>query len=133
VTRMLRGALALWLLVSGILAMAPAVSAAGSVFGGTWVSIDTDGSTQALAVGQGATPAVTYEDFFASSCADGGAPSTHFVATGRGTIDNATLFVEFRNGGCGRSAIGPFGLGFTYDASGDTLTDDFGITWFRFP
>jgi hypothetical protein len=131
--RMLTGTLALWVVAAGLLALAPTVSAASSVFAGTWLSIDTDGSTQVLAVGEGATPAVIYEDFYASSCAEGGSASTHFVATGRGAVDNTTLWVEFRNGGCGRHAIGPFGLGFSYDSGSDTLTDDFGITWYRFP
>jgi hypothetical protein len=131
--RMLTGTLALWLAAAGLLALAPAVSASSSVFAGTWLSIDTDGSTQLLAVGEGTTPAVIYEDFYASSCAESGSASTHFVATGRGTIDDGTLWVEFRNGGCGRNTIGPFGLGFSYDSGSDTLTDDFGITWYRFP
>ena len=131
--RTLTGVLALWLAAAGLVVLAPAVTAAGSVFAGTWVSIDTDGSTQALAIGQGTTPAVTYEDFYASSCAGDGAPSAHFVATGRGTIDGDTLWVEFRNGGRGRHTIGSFGLGFNYDSSHDALTDDFGVTWSRFP
>jgi hypothetical protein len=131
--RILAGVLAPWLLIVGLLALAPAVSAAGSGFAGTWVSIDTDGSTQALAIGRGSTPAVTYQDFYASSCAGDGAPSTHFIATGRGTISGDWLGVEFRNGGCGRYMIGPFGLGLSYDGNNDTLTDDFGITWYRFP
>ena len=132
--RMLTGALALWLAAAGLLALAPVVSAAGSAFSGTWVSIDTDdGSTQMLAVGRGSSPAVTYHDFYASSCFNGGSPSTHFVATGRGTVDGDVMWVDFRNGGCGRHKIGPFGLAFIYDAGADTLTDDFGITWFRSP
>lgn len=131
--RILTGGLALWLVAAGMLALAPAVSAADPGFAGTWVSIDTDGSTQALAIGRGSTPAVTYQDFYASSCASDGAPATHFVATGRGSIDGSSLGVEFRNGGCGRHMIGPFGLGFSYDAGSDTLNDDFGITWSRFP
>lgn len=131
--RVLTGILALWLVVAGMLALAPAVAAADPGFAGTWVSIDTDGSTQGLAIGRGSTPAVTYEDFYASSCANDGAQATHFVATGRGTIDGSSLWVEFRNGGCGWHKIGPFSLGFSYDAGSDTLTDDFGITWYRFP
>lgn len=131
--RILTGVLALWLVAAGLLALAPAVSAADAGFAGTWVSIDTDGSTQSLAIGRGSMPAVTYQDFYASSCANDGAPSTHFVATGRGTIDGASLWVEFRNGGCGQHKIGPFPLGFSYDGASDTLTDDFGITWYRFP
>jgi hypothetical protein len=133
VRRILTGGLALWLAVAGALAIAPAVTAAGSPFAGTWISIDSDGSTQALAIGRSATPAVTYEDFFASTCEANGSPATHFVATGRGFIDGDVLWVEFRNGGCGRHKIGPFGLGYTYDGGSDTLTDDFGITWYRFP
>ena len=131
--RIVTRALASWLLLAGLLVLAPAVSAADGGFAGTWVSIDGDGSTQTLAIGRGSNPSVTYQDFYASSCADDGAPSTHFVATGRGTIDGDWLGVEFRNGGCGRQMIGPFGLGFTYHGGRDTLTDDFGITWYRFP
>jgi hypothetical protein len=133
VRRILTGVVALWLVAAGLLALAPAVSAADPGFGGTWVSVDTDGSTQALAIGRGSTPAVTYMDFFASTCEEGGSPATHFVATGRGSIEGASMWVDFRNGGCGRHKIGPFGLGFTYDAASDTLTDTFEITWYRFP
>ena len=130
--RLLTGALALWLVGAGLLAVAPAVSAAGSVFSGTWVSIDTDDSTQMLAIGRGSSPAVTYQDFYASSaCA--GVPTAHFVATGRGTIEGDFMWVDFRNGGCGNHKFGPFGMGLSYDAGSDTLTDDFGITWYRFP
>jgi hypothetical protein len=125
--------LAIWLVAAGAHAIAPVASAADSAFAGTWVSIDTDGSTQALAIGHGPTPVVTYQDFYASSCVADGSPSSHFVATGRGTIDGPAMAVEFRNGGCGRVRIGPFGLGFHYDGDNDTLTDDFGVTWYRFP
>ena len=131
--RLLAGALALWLVMASMLAMAPAASATGSVFAGTWISTDSDGSTQGLAVGRGSAPAVTYQDFYASSCDGGGSPSTHFVATGRGYVDGDTLWVEFRNGGCGWHKIGPFPMALDYDAASDTLTDDFGITWHRFP
>jgi hypothetical protein len=129
---MLTGVLALWLVAASLLALAPAVSAASSVFAGTWVSIDTDDSTQMLAIGRGSSPAVTYQDFYASSaCA--GEPSTHFVATGRGTIEDDVMWVDFRNGGCGNHKFGPFGMGLFYDGGSDTLTDTFGIIWHRFP
>lgn len=131
--RKLTGVLALCLVAAGLLALAPAVSAASPGFAGTWVSVDSDGSMQGLAIGRGSTPTVTYQDFYASSCANAGSPSTHFVATGRGSVDGDSLWVEFRNGACGRHRIGPFGLGLGYDGGGDTLTDDFGITWYRFP
>ena len=130
--RLLTGALALWLVAAGLLAGASAVTAAAPGFAGTWASIDTDGSTQGLAVGRGANPAVTYLDFYASTCVADGAPA-QFVASGRGTVDGDSVWVDFRNGGCGRHRIGPFGLAFEYDAASDTLTDGFGITWFRYP
>lgn len=128
--RTMTGVLALWLVAAG-LALAPAAAAGGSTLAGTWVSIDTDGSTQTLAIGQGATPPVTFQDFYASSCDGAGAQSTHFVATGRAWIDESSMWVEFRNGGCGWRKIGPFGMYYVYDAGTDTLTDDFGVTWFR--
>ena len=131
--RLLTGVVALALAGTALLATVPAVAAAASGFAGTWVSTDTDGSTPALSVGRGAAPAVTYLDFYANTCAVAGSPATQFVATGRGSIDGASMWVDFRNGGCGRHKLGPFGLGFEYDAGADTLTDSFGITWSRFP
>ena len=131
--RTLTGIMAAWLAVAGLLAVVPGVSAADSAFAGTWISTDSDGSRQALSIGRGSNPAVTYLDFYANSCATAGARSTQFVATGRGTIDDTQLWVDFRDGGCGRHKLGPFGLGFWYDSGSDTLTDDFGITWYRFP
>lgn len=117
-----------------VLAFAPAAAAAGPDVAGTWVSIDTDdGSTQALAIGRGPMPATTYLDFYASSCAGAGSPSTQFVATGRAAIEGTSVRVDFRNGGCGWRKIGPFTLEFIHDPVGDTLTDGFGITWHRYP
>jgi hypothetical protein len=43
------------------------------------------------------------------------------------------MWVDFRNGGCGNHKLGPFGMALSYDVGSDTLTDDFGITWYRFP
>jgi hypothetical protein len=131
--RLLTGVVTLALAATALLATVPAVAAAASDFSGTWVSTDSDGSTQALSVGRGASPAVTYLDFYANSCATAGSPSTQFVANGRGSIDGASMWVDFRNGGCGRHKLGAFGLEFLYDGGSDTLTDSFGITWSRFP
>ena len=131
--RILTSVAAIWLAASVLRAMVPVAAAADPGFAGTWASTDTDGSAQTLAIGRGETPAVTYGDFYARSCDSDGAPSTHFVATGRGTIDDTFMWVDFRDGRCGRHAIGPFGLGFSYDGTSDTLTDDFGITWYRAP
>jgi hypothetical protein len=130
--RILTGVVALQLVAASLLALAPAVSAGGSAFAGTWMSIDTDGSTQMLAIGQGSTPAVTFQDFYASSCDGAGAQSTHFVANGSGSVEGDSLRVEFRNGGCGSRKIGSFGLTYSRDDNG-TLTDDFGVTWHRYP
>lgn len=68
-----------------------------------------------------------------SSANNAGSPATHFVATGRDSIDGASIWVEFRNGGCGWRAIGLSALESSYDGGSDTLTDDLGITWYLFP
>jgi hypothetical protein len=39
--------------------------------------------------------------------------------------------VDFHKSGCGRSGMGGFTLGWTYDNG--TLVDDFGIVWYRAP
>ena len=113
-----------------LLAVAP-VSAAGSVFAGTWTSTDTDGSFQMLTVSGGNAPSVTYQDFFASSCQNNGSRSTHWVSAGQGTVDGDALFVDFHKSGCGRFSIGAYSDAFFYDQGSDTLTDTFGIVWHR--
>jgi hypothetical protein len=124
--------LALGLSLVALLAFAPSASAAQSQFSGRWVSTDpADGSTQVLSVSAGDAPAVTYIDFYASSCASHGSPTTLFAAAGRGVADVDTLVVDFHKSGCGRSGMGGFTLGWTYDNG--TLVDDFGIVWYRAP
>ncbi len=123
--------------VVGQLAMAlfitaSSVSAAGSVFSGTWLSTDFDGSTQALVVSGGTSPRVTYEDFYASSCDVNGFPATHWVSAGVGSVDGNTLSVDFHKSGCGIFSIGAYSDAWFYDPATDTLTDSFGITWSRF-
>ena len=124
--------LALGLSLVARLAFAPSVSAAQTQFSGMWVSTDpADGSTQVLLISAGDTPAVTYIDFYASSCANRGSPTTHFTAAGHGVVDADTLVVDFHKSGCGRSGMGGSTFGSTYDSG--TLVDDFGIVWDRAP
>jgi hypothetical protein len=115
-----------------VLLTAPSVLAASSQFAGTWLSIDTDGSTQTLVVSGGSSPAVTYEDFYASSCANNGSPATHWVSAGSGSVDGNVLSVEFHKSGCGWSSIGGYSATWVYDPATDTLTDDFGNVYYRF-
>ena len=117
-----------------VLVTASAVMAAGpkSAFTGTWISTDTDGSTQRLKVASGNAPAVIFQDFYESGCEGAGSVPTHWTSNGRGTVDGDTLFVWFRTSGCGAFSIGEFGLAWDYDAGTDTLTDGV-ITWYRFP
>ncbi len=126
--------LAFALLVGAQLLLAPAAFASGSVFAGTWTSIDVpDGSTQLLSVSANGSPTVTYQDLFASGCANDGARSTVFAAVGKATIDGNVLDVSFAMSGCGSFKLGSFELPFTYDSAADTLTDGFGIVWHRRP
>jgi hypothetical protein len=121
-------ALSLALMASPVGA-APAV---GSQFAGMWVSIDPgDGSTQTLQVAAGGTPSVTYQDFFASACANNGSPSTHWVAAGRGWVTGDLLEIEYRKSGCGFFTIGGYYDYYEYNAGADTLTDSSGTTYTR--
>ena len=120
-------ALALQLVVGPVSA-----SPAGSgPFGGTWRSIDTDGSSQLLVVSRGASPSVVYQDFYASSCDNFGGAATHWVAAGMGSVDGDLLEVWFHKSGCGTFQKGGYGDAYLYDAGTDTLTDTFGIVWSR--
>ena len=120
--------LALGLSLVALLAFAPSVAAAQSQFSGMWVSTDPDdGSTQVLLISAGDEPAVTYIDFYASSCANGGSPTTLFTAAGRGVVDSDMLVVDFHKSGCGPVGKGGFTFAWTYDNG--TLVDDFGIVW----
>ena len=123
------------LLAALALAVAIPASALASpgttVFAGTWISTDYDGSTQLLLVSAGTQPSVTFEDFYASSCTAHGSPATHWVSAGQGEIDGDMLFVDFHKSGCGPFSIGGYSGAWTYDAGTDTLIDDADITWHR--
>jgi hypothetical protein len=108
-----------------------AAPAMGSQFAGMWVSTDFDGSTQTLQVSAGATPRVTYQDFYASGCDNHGSPSTHWVAAGQGWVDGDILVIDYHKSGCGFFTIGAYSDFYEYDAGTDTLTDSVGITWAR--
>ena len=123
------GGILLAVMVGGITAAATA-----SPFAGRWTSTDPgDGSSQALLVSAGSTPAVTFQDFYASSCANHGSPATQWTSAGRGEVDGDTLYVHFHKSGCGRFNIGQYDDWYAYDAGSDTLTDSFGIVWQRNP
>jgi hypothetical protein len=118
------------------LSLAPAASAKSTPFAGVWVSTDlSDGSTQLLTVSGGSALTVTYQDFDASVCADVGG-STHWVATGSGTLmveQDGTLYgmaVQFKSAGCGsyRWADG-YPAWYFFNGEG-TLSDNFGNAWY---
>ena len=109
----------------------PAIAASTSPFAGTWTSTDTDGSSQMLIVSGGPSPSVIYQDFYASGCDNGGAPTTHWTAAGQGSIEDDVLFVSFHKSGCGPFGKGGYGDFYIYDGASDTLVDQFDITWSR--
>lgn len=119
-------------LILGLAIPAAAIAApASSPFAGTWVSTDTDGSSQLLIVSGGGHPSVVYQDFYASGCDNYAGPDTHWVAAGPGAIEGDTLFADFRKSGCGTFLQGGYSDFWVYDAGADTLTDSFGIEWQR--
>lgn len=117
--------------VIGHLLTATVAGGGASPFKGVWTSTDRDGSAQLLIVSSGATPAVTFEDFYASACARFGGPSTHWVSAGQGSVDGDLLIVAFHRSGCGSFGIGAYEGYWTYQPAFDTLIDTDGIEWSR--
>ena len=102
-----------------------------SPFTGSWESVDFDGSHQTLVVSSGATPSVTYQDFFASGCDNAGVPTTHWVAAGKGSVEGDVLGIQYGKSGCGRFLQGGYEDWYLYDADTDTLIDTADIVWTR--
>jgi len=122
------GGMLLAVVVAGV------VAAGTSPFAGRWTSTDPDdSSSQVLVVSGGDTPTVTFQDFFASACANHAGPASHWVSAGLGEVDGDTLYAHYHKSGCGGFSIGAYDDWYQYDAGTDTLTDSFGITWYRNP
>ena len=101
-------------------------------FTGVWTSIDTDGSNQTISFGgPGSLRFVHYFDDGASAC---GWPEDNVTATmnGVGTVSGDTLTTDL-NGQCNGTGqdLSSSGVVYTYDSTGNTLTDTFGVTWYR--
>ena len=122
-------AIALSVAIPAAALAAPATSS----FTGSWVSTDVpDGSHQTLVVSTGSRPSVVYQDFYASGCdAFSDLPATHWTASGKGSVEDGTLWVEFHKSGCGTFLQGGYGDYYVYDSGTDTLTDSAGIVWTR--
>lgn len=112
------------------LTLAPAATATDNPFAGVWISIDPfDDSTQMLVVSGGSAPTVTYQDFYASTCAVNGSRTTHWVANGQGTIQDEGMAVEFTVAGCGSYRWDGYPAWFFLDSG--TLYDNFENAWHR--
>jgi hypothetical protein len=112
-----------------------AATMAVAIFEGTWTSTDPgDESRQTLVVAAGMTPAVHFEDDFATGAACVDDPVKVFTADGTGQVSDSLLAVSYPDGGgCGLMTV-EIGPGFLeYDEASDTLTDSDGLTWFRVP
>jgi hypothetical protein len=126
-----KGVVAGVVLAAGLsLGSGPAGAGSGTPFDGGWTSTDTDGSHQTLTVtGSAASKrAVTLYDDMASTC--GGAPAQ---VSGSATADGAYLTMRGTltcrpRGNIFRTRVG---IAWEYDATTDTITDDFGVTWTR--
>lgn len=108
-----------------------AASAVDDVFRGTWTGTDSDGSSVTVTIhggGQAGRHSAVLFDDAATLC--GGDPAT---AQGSGTVDGDTMYVSWtatcRPGGNPFRGRIPFT--FEYDPGADTLTDNFGVTYYR--
>ena len=149
---------ALAALVAGsavVASVAPAFAAGSATgFTGRWIAIDCatwwespnpvdcgvwgDGSAMTMTIGPGATPAVIYQDTFASVCANNGSPSTRWVAAGTGTYEDTFLVVTFTKSGCGTFGMGGYEAQLYHDPGSDTIWEDpdgdgWGTNWHRAP
>ena len=129
------------LIAAALLAATTAVAILGggggplrsTVFEGTWTTIDpVDDSRMTLVVAAGMTPAVHFEDAFATGAACVDDPVKVFTADGTGQVSGSLLAVTYPDGGgCGLLTV-EIGPGFLeYDEATDTLTDSDGLRWFR--
>ncbi len=119
------------------IAMAAGASLAGgakptTVFEGAWTSTDPgDTSAQILVVGPGNTPAVYFEDGYATGAACVNDPVKRFVARGLGEISGSHLDVAFPDGGgCGLVTVEVAGS-YAYIEASDTLIDQDQLVWAR--
>ena len=102
-------------------------------FVGAWKSIDTDGSTQYLAVSGGTTVHVTWVDLYGSICANNGAPTTVFNGSLAGTVTGDTLTATWTRARCGPVSFAWLKgttATWTYDAHDDVIFDGI-VTWTR--
>jgi len=107
----------------------PASGAAGPL-SGTWTSTDNDGSSQVMKIsGSGERAyAITLIDFSATLC--DGAPA---LAVGAGSVveDGLSSLVTATCLPGGNVLRFRVPIDFEYDAGADTLTDSFGVVWYR--
>ena len=110
--------------------LAPSAAAAQGPLAGTWTSVDGDGSAQTLNVSGSGTRAysVVYRDEEATS-ACGGNPAQ--VAGPGYVVGEDLLTVGTIVCVPGGNSLGRIEIFYDYDAATDTLTDQFGIQWYR--
>ena len=112
--------------------MAGGTSNPSTVFEGTWTAIDpADRSGMTLVVGPGQSPAVYFEDGYASGAACVKDAVKRFTARGKGQISGNGLVTTYPDGGgCGLRTVGIAGR-YKYDPQSDTLSDQDGVVWNR--
>ncbi len=116
--------------VAGAMLAGGTTTPPSTVFEGTWTTIDpADRSGMTLVVGPGQTPAVYFEDGYASGLACVNDAVKRFTARGTGQISGNRLVATFPDGGgCGLRKTGIHGV-YDYDQRGDTLSDQDGVVW----
>lgn len=111
--------------------LAPTASAASGPLSGTWTSVDTDGSNQTLDIrGSGVhVYSMSYIDDAATSACSG--DPAQIIGPGHPDGDSLTMVGSLTCLPGGNFIRSRIVIGFVYDGSADTLTDDFGIVWHR--
>lgn len=118
--------------VVGVAVGAGPASASQGTLAGTWVSVDTDGSSQTLTlhgVGDSTYSAFLRDDFTTGVC---GGPPAKLVGTALAAGDEVLLRGTLVCLPGGNPIPGVrVAIGLVYDAQTDALVDDVGVVWER--
>ncbi len=106
-------------------------------FTGTWTSTDTDGSNQELIIsgGAGGIYTISYTDLGASACGKDAAGNPIYAASATGNLTasgndlSGTLAIYCQKNPA--TLLTNYGFHYYYDSSVGTMTDDFGVVWYR--
>ena len=115
-----------------VLGVPASASPRDDVFRGSWTSIDNDGSRQTMDIrGSGQSGHYAMVLFDASATASCHGSPARFQGPGVADGNRLVMTGALTCKPGGNPLKGRISIGFVYNPATDTLTDDFGVTWYR--